>query len=66
MNLESLIERKNVLAGNIDQVTQNLYMLHGHKMEVEYQIQQLSNPQDDGAILEPQPVANDECVVVDC
>lgn len=41
MTLEQLKERRGSLEGNILQITQNLYMLHGHKAEVDFQISEL-------------------------
>lgn len=39
MTLDELISRKAALEGSIAQTTNQVFILHGHKQEIEYQIQ---------------------------
>jgi len=39
MNLEQLQARSNELQGALVQTTQQMYVIQGHKQEVDYQIQ---------------------------
>jgi hypothetical protein len=55
MTLEELKDRVLSLEASINQITQNLYMLHGHRAEVQYQISELEKAQN--AVLEEQPEA---------
>ncbi len=57
MNLQELQERRASLDTAIANGTQGVYMLQGHKAEVEFQIQELMKESCAGA---PEPLANPE------
>lgn len=53
MTLDELRNREVSLEANINQITQNLYMLHGHRAEVKFQISELQKTTN--VTLEEQP-----------
>jgi len=59
MDLEMLQDRRKQLITSIDATTQSLYMLHGHKAELDYQIellvQELHASKADETVVEPTP-----------
>ncbi len=63
MNLEELQDRKRQLEDGIEKTTQSVYMLQGHKAEVDFQISELLK-QDENK--DAQPTVNSEEPIVEC
>jgi hypothetical protein len=53
MNLEELQGRSKGLAENIERTAQSLYILHGHKAEVDFQISELMKKENETKVDEP-------------
>ena len=61
MTLVELKDRRSSLDANITQITQNLYMLHGHRAEVEFQISELEK--EAASCETPEPQEQEETIV---
>lgn len=62
MNLEQLENRKLLLDDDIQTTTNNLFVLHGHKAEVVFQIQELQSSLSPSS----ETIVNDEFAPVGC
>ena len=67
MKLEQLQERLKDLEGALSQATNNVYVIQGHKQELEFQINELLKPAPEENVAAPvgetkvdQPVVNSD------